>query len=119
MRLTYRHLIGVFFLLYALAFTLRHETGLIAYIETAFNVPPLLVAWLFFACGMVLIILPVRPPWVVLLCFPLLLLVVAGAIRAASDTRIGWSGTVGHFVALAGILRWAWARSKEGGSGVA
>ncbi len=118
MHLTYRHLIGIYLLLYALAFSQRADTGISAYIGEVYGIPPLVVAWLFFVCGVAVILLPVRPPYIPLLCFPLLLLVVAGFLRAVSDAHVGWSGTLGHALALLGILRWAWTRAQEGGSGV-
>ncbi len=116
MHLTYRHLIGVYLLLYALAFSLRPDTGVSAYVGEAYGIPPRVVTGLFLACGMAALLLPVRPPWISLLCLPMLLLVVAGFLRAYNDPHIPWSGTLGHALALVGILQWAWKKSKEGGS---
>ena len=114
---TFRHLIGVFFLFYAMAFYLRPDTLISRYIAVIFSTPPQVTALSFLMCGLCLVLLPVRPPYVVLLSFPLLLLALAGAARAWQDGGASGTGAIGHTLGLAGILRWAWARSKEGGNG--
>lgn len=114
MQLPFRQLVGAFFLLYALAYYARSDVGAIAAASALYRTTPLTLIALFGVCGSLMLALPVRPPMVALLSFPIALMGVSAAVRAANDLSIGWSGVVAHGFTLALILRWAWRRAQEG-----
>lgn len=114
-RVRFRHMVGFFFVLYALAYAARPDVGVIGYAAALYGVPSSWLIALFGVCGVLMLVLPVHPPMVALLSLPISLIAFAYIVRAINEPdSISWTGAIAQVFTLSLILRWAWRRAKEG-----